>query len=282
MVCMKMPGAGGKLVSLPYCDFGGVLSVDKETDTMLIRQALQAAVEMGLSQVVIRRQAPASGFNGKVLMRMSLPGNSANLLSSFPAKLRSQIKKPQREGLTSAWGGEECLDSFYRVFAKNMRDLGSPTHSLAWFRAVLRGFADLAKVWIVHLPDGQPAAAGITLDQGQVTYVPWASALREYNYLSPNMLLYWAMISHAADSEQAAFEFGRCTPGEGTHRFKKQWGAEALDLDWSVYDSASGDVRATDTKTASPVRRFAESCWRRLPLGTANLAGPLLRRYISL
>jgi len=283
LVHMKLPGARGRLVSLPYCDFGGPLSVDEGTNTLLIEYAMEFAEAQSVKEVVLRRQTAGASGTGKVLMRLALPESSTLLMQSFSAKLRSQIKKPQREGLTVIRGGEELLEHFYRVFAKNMRDLGSPAHSLGWFTRVVRGFQDFGRVWVAYLPDGRPAAAAITLDQGRVTYVPWASSVREYNPHNPNMLLYWAMLSGAAEAGQRAFEFGRCTPGEGTHRFKKQWGAEPLDLAWDVYDPATRKVKCAESGArASTLRRMAESCWRRLPLWAANVAGPLLRRYISL
>ncbi len=64
-------------------------------------------------------------------MLLRLPETSDELMAGFKAKLRSQVKKPIRDGLMSELGGLELLEDFYRIMAINMRDLGSPTHSYA-------------------------------------------------------------------------------------------------------------------------------------------------------
>jgi len=69
--------------------------------------------------------------------------------------------------------------------------------------------------------------------------VPWASALREANPLSANVLLYWHMLKFSIERGFKVFDFGRSTPDAGTFHFKKQWGAEPLELVWE-YWNASG------------------------------------------
>jgi dTDP-4-amino-4,6-dideoxygalactose transaminase len=44
------------------------------------------------------------------------------------------------------------------------------------------------------------------------------------------MLLYWSLIREAIARGTRAFNFGRCTPGAPTHRFKQQWGADGAVL----------------------------------------------------
>ena len=282
LVLLGLPGRRGRLISLPYCDFGGPLADDEDTLEKLLEHAMALARRWGAAGVDVRRQSLQAAGTAKVLMRRPLPGGAEELFESFPAKLRSQIRKPQREGLTAVTGGEELLEHFYQVFARNMRDLGSPTHALGWFRAVLRGYGKRARVTVVRLRNGEPAAAGITLVQGRAAYVPWASALREHNRFCPNMLLYWTMLSQAAEAGLAAFEFGRSTPGEGTYNFKKQWGAQQVGLTWQRFDPSTGGVLPLAVMGKARPRQLAEACWRYLPLGMANAAGPILRRYISL
>lgn len=283
LVRMPMPGRRARLVSLPYCDYGGPLAEDEQTCARLLEHALDAAGQQGLGGVVVRRHGPGNPASGKVLMRLALPQGSEALLRSFPAKLRSQIRKPGRDGLVTVSGGEEMVGEFYAVVARNMRDLGSPAHSQAWFRAIARAYGTSGRVWITRLPGGSPAAAGMTLALGGLTCVPWASSLREHNRSNANMLLYWSMLSRAADDGQAVFDFGRSSPGGGTYRFKRQWGARESALDWAVYDPETGLVRKpSPVNGTGGLRRLAEAGWRRLPLPVANLAGPVLRRYISL
>ena len=69
----------------------------------------------------------------KISMQLALPVDSEQLWSDLRAKVRSQIKRPLREGATGQVGGLELLDDFYRVFAVKYRDLGVPVYPKRWF-----------------------------------------------------------------------------------------------------------------------------------------------------
>ena len=220
-------------------------------------------------------------------MLLKLPESSGALLTSFKSKLRSQVRKPAKDGLSSKLGGEDLLGSFYGVFTENMRDLGSPVHSKEWIRSVLRFFGPRARCGVVFMPDGSPAAAGIILCHDRVVSIPWASSLRRFNRSNPNMLLYWGFLEHAADNGYAFFDFGRSTPGEGTYRFKEQWGASPHPLHWVRIETRNGTVQPIclqDSGQAAPSRsrQMAEKVFQSLPVPMATFVGSRIRKYISL
>jgi lipid II:glycine glycyltransferase (peptidoglycan interpeptide bridge formation enzyme) len=157
-------------------------------------------------------------------MVLSLPDSAEELLAGFKAKLRSQVKKPLKDGLTGEIVGRDGLADFYRVFTENMRDLGSPVHSRRWFESILNAYGDNARIGLVKTPEDELAAAGIILLHKTTISIPWASSLRRYNRQNPNMLLYWSFLAFAADHGFKSFDFGRSTPGEGARR----WGERVL------------------------------------------------------
>jgi len=285
MIDFKVPFGGRALVSLPYCDVGGPLADDEETAECLLRHAQERFETKGSGKLIVRfgegpEQECGTQMSAKVRMVLELPGSSETLLESFKSKLRSQVKKPVRDGLTVRMGGSELVDEFYRIFCPNMRILGSPVHSKKWFMAVAEAFGENALLGVVYSPQGTPAASGILLLHNRTASIPWASSLREFNYLNANVLLYWAFLSHAADRGYARFDFGRSTPGEGTYKFKEQWGACPMPLFWVEY--AGGERKIVGGAGPSTARKLVESCWRRMPLELCNALGPLLRRNISL
>lgn len=286
LILCQSPPLKYKYVSLPFCDVGGVLASNAFAKKQLLEHALVLAREHKVGTVEIRSQVTGdenpgdSNFQQKVRMVLELPDNSEQLLANLKAKVRSQVKKPQRDGLTTQIGGIELIDDFYAVFIRNMRDLGSPVHSRAWILAVLKHFGpQQSRVAVVFLPNGLPAAAGILLLHPATVTNPWSSSLRIYKHLNPNMLLYWAMLAYATDSGFPRFDFGRSTPGGGTHKFKQQWGAQEVPLEWS--DILEGRTIETGTNN-SCVRPIVEKVWSRLPLSMTTLLGPRIRRYIPL
>lgn len=279
LVEVRPPFGSKSLVSLPFCDVGGPLADDEDVKYRLLEEAKTFAANKGVSVSEVREGGAAleeTDQNSeapprKARMLCPLPENSDALFKSYKPKLRSQIRKAGKNGLRSEIRTDiGSVDLFYQVFAWNMRRLGSPVHSREWFRELKQAYGEQMIVGLVFLDD-QPVGAGIVLNTGRQACIPWASTLEQYNHLAPNMLLYWTLLSHVCDQGCKLFDFGRSTIGEGTYRFKKQWGAKPYALPWTDQPG-----------TASRLRPFIEGVWRKLPLGVANWIGPKLRRYITL
>lgn len=279
------PFRKGSYFSLPFCDVGGCISDSQEINDRLTQALIDLAKENGRSSVEIRERhqetAPIEpGFDGKVSMLLDLPESSDELFGSFKAKLRSQVRKAEKNGLTFRTGrGTEDIDLFYRVMARNMRDLGSPVHSRSWFDCIRKRYGEDMVIGLVHKGD-VPVGAGILVFAEHIAAIPWASTIAEYNRLAPNMLLYWNLLKFATDRGCRVFDFGRSSYGEGTYRFKKQWGAEPVPLSWTSYDS-EGTVQE-NAAGGQRLRGVAESLWRLLPVRLTTVIGPSIRKFVSL
>ena len=124
-------------------------------------------------------------------------------------------------------------------------------------------------------------AAGIVLFNGNKCCIPWASTNADHNHLAPNMQLYWALLEYATNAGATEFDFGRSTPGEGTYKFKQQWGAEPLALNWQ--DFKSGKLLVENNSVSnSKIRHYVESVWKKMPVAASVTIGPNVRKYISL
>jgi FemAB-related protein (PEP-CTERM system-associated) len=285
LVLVKPPFARGALVSLPFCDYGGILANDDIVGHALLSRALDLASEMRTVLEIrntcvsplIEQNERCMQVTDKCRMVLDLPGSSEQLWTGFKSKRRSQVNKAIRDGLIAKLGKEELLADFYLVFSRNMRDLGSPVHAGKWIKAVISTYGKRVRVGVVY-KDGVPVGAGIILMHGKTVTIPWASTVRDFNRYSPNMLLYWTFLEFAADHGYRVFDFGRSSPGEGTFSFKKQWGAIPFPLSWYRIDDRP---RRQGVVNAGRFRNAAESFWQRLPLSMANAMGPHLRKYID-
>ena len=293
-VAIKPPIFPGNLCALPFCDLGASLAEDNEIENELIKYARNLASQLKMSgfeyrasekQTVNNEQLKQLSANHKVRMLLDLPESSASLLASFKSKLRSQIKKAEKNGLTVELGhNARLIEEFYDVFSCNMRDLGSPTHSKSWFNEIYKNYDKNMIISIVK-HQGQPVGAGIVLFNGSKASIPWASTKREFNRLSPNMLLYWSLLEYTTDHGYSNFDFGRSSYGEGTFKFKQQWGAQPVPLIWKTYQNSGQNASSeTDANTSkkSSIRSIIETVWQKLPLIATTAIGPKLRKYISL
>lgn len=290
LICFRYPFSRFRYYSLPYCDVGGVYAESSQISTLLVNEALRtlrkkrgvlleirSGQDMRCNSEIQLNQPTVS--EDKVRMLLQLPGSSDLLWSGFKSKLRSQIRKAEKNGLVFSWGTVSQLDDFYQVFTRNMHELGSPVHSKLWFEMVLESFAENARLGLVY--NGEVAVGGaVILITGNSVSIPWASTLRDYNKLSPNMLLYWNLLQYAADNGKEVFDFGRSTLGEGTYRFKKQWGAEPEPLYWYTLGNSKDQRKTFITKSDN--RKMLAVLWGKMPMPLTGYLGPRLRRYIPL
>jgi serine/alanine adding enzyme len=221
---------GRFLISLPYLNTNGVQADDDEARSRLIDGAVRLADELRVRYLELRHEqkvehaALTGTLASKCHMRLALPDFPGPLWEGLSAKVRNQVRKAEKSGLTAVRGGEELLPEFYSVFSRNMRDLGTPVYGAELFASALRQFPTDAELFVVRA-GRTPVAAALLLHGRGVTEVPSASALRQYNSTCANMLLYWKLLERAVERGQAVFDFGRSTIDGNTYRFKKQWGA---------------------------------------------------------
>jgi len=269
---------GRFLTSLPFVSYGGVLARTAAAAGALKDAATRLALERGCRHVElrhVRRQFPDVPVRQhKVAMRLALTGDLWNRLDR---KVRNQIRKAQKSDLMVERAGADLLADFYGVFARNMRDLGTPVYALRFFAEILAAFPGRAQVLVVR-HESRPVAAAVSLRTRRAAELPWASSLREFNQLCPNHLLYWRAIEAAFTEGADTFDFGRSTPDCGTYRFKAQWGAVPTPLHWEYTYLADGNL--PDQGPTNPRFQPAIALWKRMPLGLANALGPRIVRGI--
>jgi len=272
---------GRFMVSLPFVNYGGVVADDDAVAAALLARASTMAQELRLDHLELRHTERQ--FDGlpckqhKVSMMAALDTSAERAWEGLDRKVRNQIRKAEKSGLTTSAGGAELLDEFYAIFCRNMRDLGTPVYARAFFDEVLTAFPDSARVIVVR-QGATPVAAGIVLGDGETVEVPWASSLNEFRSLCPNHALYWFVMQWAIEHGFRVLDFGRSTPDEGTFHFKRQWGAVPTALCWE-YVLFNG-ARMPDQSPKNPKYRAAIDLWKRSPLWLTNAVGPRIVRSI--
>ena len=284
-IMMRKPLSKPSFCSLPFCDLGHALGDTPEIVAALQHHAVQQLQKSGgqtfeyrdTQDSVVTEQSDGI----KVRMVLALPDSPEALMDSFKSKLRSQIRKAEKNGLTCSINqNPQSIANFYAIFAKNMRKLGSPVHSKQWFDSLIAHYGTDVFLAVVY-KQTTPVGAGLIIKNGTKVAIPWASTDADYNYLAPNMMLYWSLLQHACELGCSQFDFGRSTFGEGTFKFKQQWGAEPVPLSWSdLYAGASEDTVIPGH--SSTLRKVVEVIWSRLPLSVTTALGPKIRKHISL
>lgn len=278
LVRLDSPVFGRYLASMPFLNYGGPLG-----DEAAIRALTDHAVHMadGARTDLLELRSPAelgldlSVSHRKVTVVLDLPDSGEALLKALKAKVRSQVRRPMKEGVEVRFGPDQ-LDGFYAVFSRHMRDLGTPVQPRRFFEEALKGLGHTMWLGCAYL-DGEAIACGAGFRWDDQFELVWASSLRAHNRIAPNMLLYFRFMERCIEDGATLFDFGRCTPNGGPHRFKKQWGGEDRALWWYQHGpKAGGGTPSPDSGAFS----YGPRVWRKLPLSLANALGPRIVRSI--
>lgn len=273
---------GHFLVSMPFVNYGGPLG-SAGAVRALADEAMRIATATRVKTLELRSRGelpldwPVS--HRKLTVVLDMPAEPATLLASFPGKLRSQIKRPTKEGV-EVRSGLDQVEPFYSVFAHHMRDLGTPVLSRALFHTLADVFPNDVQFAVAY-HQGKPIACGCGFLWNFEFEITWASALRSHRAMSPNMLVYWHLMERTIGEGARLFNFGRCTRDSGTHKFKMQWGGREEPLWW--YHGGTSARGSNEAATPSPdqgIFALATRVWQKLPLPVATLLGPRIVRFI--
>jgi FemAB-related protein (PEP-CTERM system-associated) len=273
---------GHFLTSVPFFTYGGILA-DDDTTVHAILQGLRMHCEARRVQhAELRHAGPLRGESlpervDKVSMIVDLPSSEDALSRQLGSKLRSQIKRAQREQPEVIWGRGELIPEFFRVFSQCMRDLGTPVYPRRFFEIACNALGELASVLVIRVR-GEVMAGAILVRHGDRIEVPWAAATDEAKRNAINMRMYWEMLAHSMRAAAREFDFGRSTIDSGTFRFKQQWGAKPRQLHWQYWLSPGSEVPMLNNSNAKYA--LATAAWKRLPLWCANLIGPMIIRNL--
>jgi len=272
---------GHSLVSVPYLNEGGPLGTPYAQRVLLDHAVEEARLSRaGLLELRSRHALPQHEEYGaarrKITVLLELAPTADELFTRrFTTKLRTKIRRAQKEGLEVRFGPDQRA-AFYHVLARKLRDLGTPVHPRRFFEAIAREFPDLVQFCAAYA-GRDIAAAGCGFFWNGEFEITWSGQLDRFRKQGANMTLYWALMQEAIRRGATMFNFGRCTPEGGTHEFKRQWGGYDIDLPW--VQSPGGGATAPSAGDGGAMR-LATSVWKGLPIPLANTIGPMLARRI--
>jgi FemAB-related protein (PEP-CTERM system-associated) len=270
---------GGFLTSLPFFNYGGALAEDDQVARSLMEHARSLAQRRRCTYLELRDVTPRRGDwrvrTDKATLLLQLPADMPTLGKKLGSKLRSQVKRADRESPRVRVGGAELVGDFYGVFCRTMRDLGTPVYPRRFLEAIAARFPANCLLVIIDRA-GEPAAGAFLVIDGNRAEIPWAACREDAKPAGFNMKLYWEVLKAVIERGCTQFDFGRSTIDSGTYRFKRQWGAEPVQLHWHRWERRSVAHEREEPHSAAQgrVMRYATAVWKRLPLSMANTLGP--------
>jgi FemAB-related protein (PEP-CTERM system-associated) len=273
---------GRMLVSTPQAAYGGVLADSDSVEQAILDRARELAKELQVQFLELRNfQNPTTDDrllkkDLYVTFRQELKADlEANMLA-IPRKTRAEIREGIKHGLEFRVNDIRPKD-FYKVYARSVRDLGTPVFTRQLIENGQREFGPACKIFSVHWK-GTLVAAVWTLFYKDEVVPYYGASIREYNHLAVNNFMYWMLIKYGVENGYRIFDFGRSKKGTGSFDFKKRWGMTMSDLPYQYALVRSQSM--PDTSPLNPRFSLAIQTWRKLPLSVTTSIGPLISRHL--
>jgi FemAB-related protein (PEP-CTERM system-associated) len=273
---------GNIACSMPFVNYGGPAAAEPGTEQALLAASSDVADQWQVDFLEIRSQryfgADYPSSNHKVSMTVELNPNPDVVMEGYKREQRKEIRRAQKNGFVTKFGGVELLEPFYSVLSESWRDLGTPIYQKAYLRAVMETFPADTRICAVFAADGSPAAAALCGHHRDVVEGMWAGTCDRYRKDLVGYILYWEMIRDACERGYTRFHLGRSTAQSGGEQFKKKWNATATQLYWHYVLRNRPEI--PQLNVTNKKYRLAMAAWKRLPVGVSQVIGPFIARSI--
>ena len=271
--------AGNALISTPFSVYGGILADRPEAVAELVRASKRLAESKRATYLELRQFSkcddPGLVQNEPLYFtfRKQLEPSAEANFGKLPKEARRMVRKGEKAGLTARFVND--LETFYRIYAASVRNLGTPVFPKRLFMDCL--YARGVKSDILLIYERESPVAGVLSFYSEDTVYPYyAGSLPGKNALAPNNFMHWTLMKSAAERGYRIFDFGRSKRNTGAFDFKRHMGFEPIALPYQ-YCLFNGSSLPNNNPT-NPKYRHAIQLWRHLPLKLTMLLGPKLIR----
>lgn len=290
---------GNRLISLPFCEYGGpFLRPDVKPEKIpevakrLLNAANDLAAKLSVDYIELRHPPIASesvfigrGYNkfqSYVTFQINLTREKMHAWASLNKKTRNAVRKSQKSGLQVEDVNEpDQLNSYYTLYLQTQKRLGSPPHSDKLFQNLFSAFSANKRMrMILAMHQGKPVA-GITLSLSGNSIFWWnnVSDMKHRN-LNPTNLLLWNTIEWGIENGYKTMDLGRTRKFSTIYDFKRRWGGEEEPLiDYVRFLS----FRKKELDDPSQRKyQLLSRIWRLLPIAVTRRTGPRIIKGIAL
>ena len=271
---------GNIISSVPFGAYGGILADSDESFMLLLEKAKDLTRDCGADYLELKFfDSKECGLHETGLhyaFIKELSSEHDENMKAIPRKQRAMVRKGMKSGLTSHEGNQH-LDDFYSVFARNVHQLGTPVYPKKWFQALLDEFGPDADLMIIK-HENKTISGVLSLFYGNTVLPYYAGSLIEYREYAPNDFQYWELMRRAVDRGCSYFDFGRSKLDSGHFSFKKHWGFEPQPLHYRFYLHKLSSLPEINPRNPKYKRKI--DAWKKLPHSITKILGPQIVKYI--
>lgn len=290
---------GDKLISLPFCEYGGPL-VNSELSDKEARQVTKSLLSatnrlartLHVKYVQIKKPMAMivegimgtqgyTNFPRYVTFQIDLTRELDELWANVHKSKRKAARKALKGGVVAKeLESVEQLKAYYLLYLKTHKRHGSPPHKYEFFKRLYDAFFLKGRMKILLAEyEGKLIGGRISFCHGK-TIFNWYSVIDwKHRSLNPNSLLSWSIIEWGVKNGYHKLEFGRTRRGTTIYDFKKDWGGQETYLQEYVFFMNSRKSELPDPKQLK--YEYLSKVWLLIPIPLTRKIGPRIRASIG-
>jgi FemAB-related protein (PEP-CTERM system-associated) len=270
---------GKVLLSTPFAVYGGVLADSDEASRAMHEHVRRLGESMQVQHIELRNrdESQCGGWprvDRYVTFVTTIGADADAILGALPRETRRMTRRALEQDYEIRQTRERA--AFERLYAENLRKLGTPAFPRRYFSSLLRHFPG-AEVQEVTL-GGKVVAAVLSFYFRDQVLPYYGASDPAFNRANPNNYMYYRLMVEARARGLNVFDFGRSKRQSGSYLFKAHWGMQEIELPYEIHL-----VRRKSMPNFSPTNpkfELAIKVWQRLPLWVTRLIGPPLLRMV--
>ena len=273
---------GHSLISPGFGVSAGIVADEIHVAQLLAADAAQLGQSLGVDYVELRHEVPrpidwATPAPHFFVFRRELTLSEEQNLKAIPRKKRADLRKALANTTLRLEHGQD-FDSFFRLYALSMRNLGTPILQKDFYASIAREFGPDVEISVVYGLRGPIAAVMSYYWRG--TVLPYyGGSSPEARELHAYDLLYWGVMCRAIERGSRVFDFGRSRIGGTAFDYKTYWGFSPIPMHYQYHLGKRPDVPHVGPD--NPRYQSFIKIWKRLPLSVSTAIGPLIARQIG-
>lgn len=272
-------------VSLPFVNYTDICTDSEEAFRFAIDSVAEWKERNRLGYIELRLKDQSLDDSGwsvnvqNVTFVLPLSADENEVLSLSSGSNRNHVRKVYKNDWFSVSFDTGHLPSFYNVYTRRMKQLGSPAPDISYFRRFFEYLPDHSHLLTVLDKQTGAVVGGmllLTSPANSTVYYPYGANLSEYNNKYLNNYMYWEAVKFGIKGGFRSLDLGRSPIGSGTYKYKEQWGAVPKQLKYCVYDGGRNGGGPPDKESL----HFFVNLWKKAPDFITDAAGKRLIKYI--
>lgn len=277
---------GKKLISLPFCEYGGPLPLKKGIDFKEFNKDVLKKFDnikikfhpqiLKFSKVGLPKSLKIKGSTCTYWIDNLDKLNEDALFSSFRLSTKQRIRKGSKENLLiSKCESRKNLKDFYDIYVKTMKKNRTVCFPIKIFEFLWQKSLETEIVdFLIVKHQGKIVSGIVILFYSNIAHYYLSAMDQKYvkeNKLNPMYFVLWEEIKKIANSRKAnVFDFGGTKTGSSLEEFKRGWTTKKYPI-WTIESGQMAQERLRESKL--------RDVWGLLPNFLVKIISPYIIKY---